>query len=152
MDIKTFEDLIDWSRELHQHLSRCMKDSARSQPDDKARALLDYLADHEKALEQMVGRFEQETDQKALNTHVYDYLSNGPVRSHRTCTVPYAELDYEAICREVFDYHTQLINLYHSLIGKAETATSRELMMSLLELEEHEAMRLAKQLDTGRAL
>lgn len=152
MDIKTFEELIDWSRELHQQLSRCMKASAKFHTDDKAAALLDYLADHEKALEQMVSRFEQETSHAALKTHVYDYLSNGPVTSHRTCTVPYTDLDYDAICREVFDYHTQLINLYNSLIGKAETATARELMTSLLDMEEHESMRLAKQLDAGRAL
>ncbi|WP_245584116.1 ATPase [Saccharospirillum impatiens] len=152
LDIKTFEDLIDWSRELHHNLSRCLTAGAQHQTDDKAGALLAYLADHEQALEQMVDRFEQETDQQVLKTRVYDYLSNGPLHSQRTCDVPYSELDYEGICREVFDFHTQLTTLYQSLIGKAETANARELMESLLTMEEHESMRLAKQIDAGRAL
>lgn len=152
MDIKTFEDLIEWSRELHHHLGRCMKASAQAQPDEKAKALLTYLSDHEQAMEKMVEEFERQADDKALKVHVYDYLSNGPITSHRTCKVPYEKLDYEGICREVFDYHTQLINLYKSLAGKAETANARYLMEDLLAMEEHESMRLAQQIDAGRAL
>ncbi len=152
MDIKTFEDLIEWSRELHHHLGRCMEAKVDAQTDEKAKALLNYLVDHEKAMEKMVTEFENQADAKALKTRVYDYLSNGPVTSQRTCTVPYDELDYEGICREVFDYHTQMINLYKSLAGKAETANARELMEDLLSMEEHESMRMAQQVDAGRAL
>lgn len=152
MDIKTFEDLIEWSRELHQHLSRCMKASVDAQADDRAKALLTYLADHEQALEKMVLEFEHQADEKALKTRVYDYLANGPVKSHKTCTVPYGQLDYEGICREVFDYHSQLMNLYTSLIGKAETANARHLLEELLEMEKHESMLLAQQIDAGRTL
>jgi hypothetical protein len=152
MDIKTFEDLIEWSRELHQHLGRCMKASVDAQPDDRAKELLIYLADHEQAMEKMVIEFERQANDKALKTRVYDYLANGPVKSHRTCTVPYDKLDYEGICREVFDYHSQLMDLYKSLIGKAETANARYLMEDLLEMEKHESMRLAQQIDAGRAL
>ncbi|MEX2321267.1 MAG: ATPase, partial [Saccharospirillum sp.] len=150
MEIKTFEDLIEWSRELHHQMNRCMQSGMKAQTDERAKELLRYLADHEKALEEMVISFEQKADSKALKTHVYDYLSNGPVTTHRTCDASYDTLDYEGISREVFDYHTQLIDLYKSLIGKAETANARELMQSLLDMEEHESMRLAKQIDAGR--
>jgi hypothetical protein len=152
MNIKTFEDLIEWSRELHQNLGRCMKASVDTQPDERAKALLTYLADHEHAMEKMVLEFERQADAKALKTNVYDYLSNGPITSHRTCSVPYDKLDYEGICREVFDYHTQMMDLYKSLIGKSETANARYLMEDLLKMEKHESMRLAQQIDAGRSL
>jgi|TARA_Y100001968_G_scaffold324784_1_gene364822 hypothetical protein len=39
-------------------------------------------------------------------------------------------------------------DLYRNLVGKAEIPEARELLESLLELEQHEAMRLVRQ--TGR--
>jgi len=152
LDIKTFEGLIEWSRELHHHLARCMKAKADAQTDEKAKALLEYLVGHEQALEKMVTAFEQQADHNTLKTEVYDYLSNGPITSHRTCSVPYDGLDYEEISREILDYHGQLINLYKSLIGKAETANARYLMESLLDMEQNESIRLARQIDAGRSL
>ena len=152
MDIKSFQDLIDWSRELHHHLARCMRESMDKQNDDKAKALLEYLAEHEDRLEKVVEAYERQTSENTLNTRVYDYLANGPVTSHRTCSVAYSQLDYEGICKEVFDYHDQVINLYKSLLGKAETADAYDVMKSLLEMEEHEAMLLAQQVDQGRSL
>lgn len=47
MDIKTFEDLIEWTRQLHGHLKRCLKASAKLHGDERAAALLDYLSEHE---------------------------------------------------------------------------------------------------------
>ncbi len=41
MEIKTFADLIDWTRQLHAHLARCLKESAGQHPDERASALLD---------------------------------------------------------------------------------------------------------------
>jgi len=152
MDIKSFQDLIDWSRELHHHLARCMRASVDQQQNDLAKGLLEYLADHEERLEKAVAAFERDASENTLNTRVYDYLANGPVTSHRTCSVAYSQLDYDGIFKEVFDYHDQLINLYKSLMGKAETADAHELMQSLLEMEEHEAMLIAQQADQGRSL
>ncbi len=57
MKIVTFKDLIDWSRALHGQLARCMKHCASEQQEERARYLLEYLSDHEQALEQMVSEF-----------------------------------------------------------------------------------------------
>ena len=61
---------------------------------------------------------------------------------------PYAALGFNEICREIFDFHDQVTDLYRNLVGKAEIPEARELLESLLELEQHEAMRLVRQ--TGR--
>ena len=79
---------------------------------------------------------------------VYDYLEHKPIRTHRTCDAPYAELSFDDICHEIFDFHEQAISLYRSLAGKAEIPETKELVDALLDLEEHEAMRLVRQ--TGR--
>lgn len=114
-------------------------------PGRTAGALLDYLSKHETLLEKAVAEFERQADPKALTTRLYDYGSHPPIESHRTCETHYEALDFEGIEREVFDFHRQVMDLYDSLIGKAEIPEAKSLLEELKALEEHEAMRLARQ-------
>ena len=148
MSIKTLSDLIDWIRQLHDHLARCLAQSSTKNKDERARALLDYLSDHESKLEKMVRLFESQAAPKLMHTYVYDYLSHRPIETHRTCTAEYADLGFEDICKEVFDLHHQVLDLYRYLDGKIDTPEATRLLHSLLAMEEHEAMRLVRQ--TGR--
>ena len=146
MDIKTFGELINWTRDLHAHLARCLSHCATKNEEERARALLDYLATHESEMERIVNEFKSQGDSKALETTVYDYLSHHPIKTHRTCDEPYAQLDFEGICREVFDFHDQIEDLYRTMADKAEIPEAKELLQSLLTMEENEAMRLARQI------
>ena len=146
MDIKTFGELINWTRDLHAHLARCLSHCATKNEEERAQALLDYLATHESEMERIVNEFKSQGDSKALETRVYDYLSHHPIKTHRTCDEPYAQLDFEGICREVFDFHDQIEDLYRTLADKAEIPEAKELLQSLLTMEENEAMRLARQI------
>ena len=148
MDIKTFADLIDWTRQLHAHQAKCLAHCASQHENERARLLLDYLADHEAKMEKMVAAFEQQADPKALHTLVYDYLSHHSINTLQTCDPAYTTLGFDDICREVFDYHEQIIELYRSLIGKAPIPEAETLLDALLDMEEHQAMLLAVQ--TGR--
>mgnify|MGYP006278237589 FL=1 len=145
MEIKTFADLIDWTRTLHGHLARCLSESATEHEEARAQSLLDYLATHEAELERTVEGFESESDQRALKTYIYDLLSHKPIQTHRTCDRPYTKLDFDGICREIFDFHDQVINLYQYLMDRAEIPETRELAENLLNLERHEAMRIARE-------
>lgn len=146
MDIKTFGELINWTRDLHAHLARCLSHCATKNEEERARALLDYLATHESEMERIVNEFKSQGDSKALETRVYDYLSHHPIKTHRTCDEPYAQLDFEGICREIFDFHDQIEDLYRTMADKAEIPEAKELLQSLLTMEENEAMRLARQI------
>ena len=148
MEVRTFGDLIDWTRQLHEHLARCLSHCADHNEEERAKMLLKYLAAHEHEMEYVVGELKSRADPKALNTYVYDYLEHRPIRTHRTCDAPYAALGFNEIYREIFDFHDQVTDLYRNLVGKAEIPEARELLESLLELEQHEAMRLVRQ--TGR--
>ncbi|PVY78904.1 hypothetical protein C8D92_101108 [Tamilnaduibacter salinus] len=152
MEIRTFGELIEWSRSLHHYLSESLRASSEKNQNERARALLDYLARHESQLDQMVAEFEKQSDPGALGTRVYDFLSHHPLHSHRTCDTHYSELDFEEISREVFDFHDQVIAMYRVLIGRADIPEVRELLESLLAMEEHEAMRLASQIGRMRDL
>ncbi len=148
MEIKTFSDLIDWTRQLHGHLAKCLAHCSSKNEEERARLLLDYLAEHEAKMEKMVTAFEEQAEPKVMKTYIYDYLSHQPIQSHRTCDAPYAKLGFDDICREVFDYHQQIIELYRDIEERADIPEAKALLGSLLAMEEHEAMRLTRQ--TGR--
>lgn len=148
MEIKTFSDLIDWTRQLHGHLAKCLAHCASKNEEERARLLLDYLAEHEGKMERMVSAFEAQAEPKVMKTYIYDYLSHQPIQSHRTCDAPYAQLGFDDICQEVFDYHQQIIELYRDIEARADIPEAKALLGSLLAMEEHEAMRLSRQ--TGR--
>ena len=72
MDIKTFRELIGWTRDLHAHLARCLSHCSTRNEEERARALLDYLATRESEIERIVNEFEPQADTNALETRFYD--------------------------------------------------------------------------------
>src|SRR5690554_3322543 len=105
MEIKTFADLIDWTRQLHAHLARCLHESAGQHKDERASALLDYISSHETLLEKAVAEYENQADPKAMQTRLYDYGVHKPIEKNRTCSTDYSALDFagkigRASCRE----------------------------------------------------
>ncbi|MAX31676.1 MULTISPECIES: ATPase [Halomonadaceae] len=152
MQVETFQDLIDWTRELHGFLAKCLQHCSVQQDEPRAKALLEYLATHEANLESTVASFEQQADPKALHTWVYDYLPHPPISPHQECDLPYANMSFDEICREVFAFHDQVVELYQYLEGRAEIPEARTLIQQLLKMEEHEAMRLSQQANRARDL
>lgn len=148
MEIRTFGDLIDWTRQLHGHLAACLRHCSNEQQEERVAQLMSYLSDHEAHLEKIVGEYEKQAAANALHTYVYDFLKHAPIKAHDDCSKPFADLDYHAVCRLVFDYHDQVMALYRELEGRAEIPETRELVQALVSMEEHESMRLAHQ--TGR--
>lgn len=147
MEVRTFYDLIEWTRKLHAKLAECLAHCASRHGDERASLLLEYLASHETEMEKMVAAFERQADPKAARTYVYDYMPRNPITTHLVCDDHYAKLDADTISAEVFDFHEQIINLYRTLKGKAEIREAAELMQSLLEMEEHETKRLVRQVE-----
>ncbi|GGX48557.1 ATPase [Saccharospirillum salsuginis] len=147
MEIRTFEELIDWTRMLHANLAACLSHCSTSQ-EERARLLMDYLSEHEAKLEKVIGDYERQAPAQALRTYVYDYLKHSPLKPHEDCDKSFADLDYHSIIKLVIDYHDQIMALYQALLARVEIPETRDLVQSLLELEEHESMRLVRQ--TGR--
>lgn len=69
----------------------------------------------------------------------------GHIEPHRACAEPYATMSFDEICESVFDLHNQVIELYRYLLSRAPIPEARYLLQPLLEMEEHETMRLAQQ-------
>ena len=147
MEIRTFCDLIEWTRMLHEKLAICLAHCAPLHSDERASLLLRYLASHEVEMEQMVAMFQQQADPNAASTHVYDYVPHDSVTTHMKCDDHYAKLNAAAISAEVFDFHEQINSLYQTLIGKAEIRSAADLVKSLLDMEVEQTKRLVRQVE-----
>lgn len=152
MKITTLGEVIDLTRLMHQRLGECLGQSASETGQTSEKWLLAYLAEHETALASMVSAFESSADANALQTWVYDYLSRAPIDPGRVCDPSYAELDSEEIGRAILDFHNQVMALYGDLLSRAKIPKTRELLRSLLDMERHETLRLAQQMNFGRDL
>ncbi len=144
MQIETLKDVLHWTREFHQHLSQCLSHCADKNTSERARMILGYLSDHEKALTKVVSGFETSGDEHALNTWCYEYVAKHPIVRHAHCDAPFAELDATQIMEVIVDQHQQVIELYRYLASRADIPSAKELMESLRSLEEHEMMRMAQ--------
>ena len=150
MKVEQFSDLIDWTRAMHHRLAECLAQCSTQTEQELAKFLLSYLADHEAELEKAIDGFEKRADTKALNTWVYDYLDNQPINPDVTDEANFAKMSFDEICAKVFEIHNKVIDLYRHLLAQAEIPEARELLQSLLDLEEHETMRLAQQTNRMR--
>ena len=145
MKPETLNDLIDWTQRLHHALGQCLREGIDGPQGRRAHWLLEYLADHETQLEEIVQGFARDADRNALNTWVYDYFTQRPLQFLDEGATPFSGMDVEEICQTVFNWHNQIIDLYRYLEGRADIPEVRELVSNLLEIETHEMMKLAYQ-------
>lgn len=145
MDVRTFGELIDWTRNLHAHLARCLAHSATLNKRQGTQALLNYLAEKESEIERMVSEFKHQAPPQILNTWVVDYQSHHPIKAHLMGDDLYAALDFSGICQQVFKLHQQIITLYQTMIGKPVLWEAKVLMESLLAMEQNELNDLVEQ-------
>lgn len=145
MKVETLQDLIDWTRQTHQHLSQCLESSRAGQRENEAKELLQYLADHEKALVRAVEQTEKEAAPEVLKTWVRDYVGETPIDPHLACLAPYGNMNADELIDSIVDVHNQVIDLYRYLFSRADSPEARGLAENLLSLEEHAAMLLAEE-------
>jgi ribonucleotide reductase alpha subunit len=106
--------------------------------------LLDYLSEHERELDRVLRLSEEDASKQALNTWCYDYFEKAPVKPHERCDQDFSDQDTGDIIADVMAMHEKVVDLYRYMASRAEVPSTRELMESLCDLEEHEAMRMAR--------
>tara|TARA_Y100001933_G_C18800387_1_gene480594 strand:+ start:190 stop:648 length:459 start_codon:yes stop_codon:yes gene_type:complete len=152
MEIKTYEELIDWVRNMHGLLAKTMDEGASGQKNDQASALLHYLADHERELARITEEYERQAAPNTLQTRLYDYLTRSPMRVPDPRDSHFSTLSFDDICREIFAFHDRIIEIYQSLDEQAITTETHDLVESLRQMEKNEAMRLARQISNSQDL
>ncbi|MCQ4280126.1 ATPase [Pseudomonas stutzeri] len=146
MNIERCEDLIDWTSQAHARLSECMTEAADDRSDSLATMLMTYLAQHEQELTRTIERIKEHADPRALQARLHEAVE-GEILALDFDSDAYAQMSVDDISREVFALHNRIIDLYRSLDKRPSLDKARELLGEMLQLEEHETMRLAQQVN-----
>jgi len=146
MKIERCEELVDWTSQAHTRLSRCMTEGADERSDSLARMLLVYLAQHEQELTVTIARIKEHASPRALQARLRDAVDQDMLALELDSEA-YAQMSVDEISREVFAMHNRIIDLYRSLENRPGLDSASELIGEMLQLEEHETMRLAQQVN-----
>lgn len=146
MNIERCEDLIEWTSQTHARLAACMTEGADERSDSLAKMLLVYVAEHERALTNTIARIKDHADPAVLHTRLHNAADQDAVTPNLDGEA-YAQMSVEEISREIFAVHNQIIDLYRSLENRPGLDRARDLLGEMLQLEEHETMRLAQQVN-----
>lgn len=146
MKAQTFQYLTEWTTLFHNNLADLMEKGLPRQTDERAKWVMEYLIDHERSLAEKVEGFKEQADSKALETWLYEQISETLPPDSRTREIDFGSMDFNAICEEVFDVHNQVMEIWESMIGKGAVPEAKELAQNIYDLEKNETMRLADQI------
>tara|TARA_R100000988_G_scaffold99603_1_gene69037 strand:- start:1106 stop:1603 length:498 start_codon:yes stop_codon:yes gene_type:complete len=145
MEIKTFGNLIEWTRIKHAELAKCLTHAADKHPDQRTAMLLHYLASQEARLDSMVTVFQDKADPKALDMYAYDMNMHNPITTHMDIDDHYVRMSADEIREEVFGFHDQIAELFRAMIAKAEIPEASDLLREFLDMEVNESKLLVRQ-------
>ncbi len=144
MRVETIRDILHWTREFHQQLSKCLQHSVDKNESERAQLLLKYLGEHEKKLVNTLEGFEKVASESVLNTWSYEYFDQHPMKPAQQCEDSLSQLSSKDIIVEVTNLHQQVIDLYNYLKSRAEQPSAKELLGQLAEMERHEIMQIVQ--------
>ena len=144
MRFRTVQDILEWTRTFHHHLGEAYRELSESSTRERARMLLDYLADHEQALETAIEHYETDAADRLLRTW-YQGTRDIPLpKTLEAAREALRDSDTTAIMLKSIEFHDLLIGIYRELVDQAPTDDARALFNSLAEMENHEKMRMVR--------
>lgn len=144
MYTETLSDALEWTSKFHSDLQSCMVRCSEESSDERCVLLLDYLAQHEEKLAQLIMALKRDGDTHALNTWCREHFEKKPVIQDNFNNKPLAQFTPDELVEFVVFKHSQIIDLYKTLMEKAPIPAMKELLAELVELEEHEIMTMSQ--------
>lgn len=144
MKTETLQDILRWTKDFHAQLGAKLEACEQDETAERGKMVLGYLAQHEKDLSKLLKEYSQSASENALNTWCYDYLQNYSIDEETSGDKPLEMLTVTEITAEVERRHNGVIALYKHLLDRVDIPAAVELMQELVNLEEHEAMRMAQ--------
>ena len=144
MRTETLQDILLWTKNFHAHLAAKLEECEHEEEAERGKMVLGYLARHEKDLSKLINQYRETASEKALNTWCYDYLKNHAIDEQLGGDTPLDQLTVDQITAEVERRHNGVIDLYKHLLDQVDIPEASELVKELVDLEAHEAMRMAQ--------
>lgn len=143
MHYKTVKDVVDYSRKLHQQISKLYQEISQDQTQERVKMLLDYLQRHESHLEKSLCQFEQDKSQKVLDSW-FQYAPDQSI----TEVLEGIEISNNMSTDEVIVMALKLddyfIELYEGMVENASSSAVKSVFQNLLDMEQQEKIRTSR--------
>ena len=144
MRFRTVQDILDWTRAYHHRLAEGYRQLSGTTSRERASMLLDYLADHQEALERSIEEYETDAADKLLRTWFQGVRDIPLPGSLDEADQTLRDADTTRIMYMALEFHDVLTRLYTDLAGQAPTEDVRQLFTGLADMENHEKMRMVR--------
>lgn len=143
MHYKTVKDVVDYSRKLHQQISKLYQEISQDQTQERVKMLLDYLQRHEAHLEKSLNQFEHDKSQAVLDSwfqyapdqSITELLESIEITNHMSTD------EVIAMALKLDDY---FIELYEGMVENASSSAVKSVFQNLLEMEQQEKIRTSR--------
>jgi hypothetical protein len=142
MPTETIKDILDWGRRLHEELATIYQSSSAESEDERTRLLLNYIADHENRLAEMIANFEKHDTTGRVDSWMRDYLEKNPFMAGMREVVKFNPMDGEEVLQATIDAHQKMIAMYRDLAQNAKSDRLETLFTSIADMESNELMRM----------
>mgnify|MGYP005725358349 CR=1 FL=1 len=143
MRFEKTKDILEHARHFHKLVSECYQQLSAGTEKQRLKLLLDYLAQHEKHLEEVLADYEETIPQNVLRTwfrlspcqEKFDILKS---------LLKEQNPSIDEVIRNAVQLDDCLIDMYRKVAESAEVESVREVFKSLLDLEEHEKFKMVR--------
>ena len=142
MRFEQTREVLRHVRQFHESVASLCQRLSEECDEERIRMLLDYMSERERELAKAVDEFTDETSENVLDTWFqYTHDDTGLAIPDFALT---PETRIEDVLRLGLDLAQSLIDLYKEVADNAETEEVRAVFRNLLEFEEKEKLKLAR--------
>ena len=148
MRFKQLEDILSWVTQFHLDVENKYSEMKESVERERVAMLLEYLADHEHALAEATTRYKDSAQMSLLNTWFNQMPEINYKEKLNEILKSFSGSDTYEVVIIAIQCHDLLIDLYKNLQLANDTPSSKEFFQELINMEEHEKLRMVR--DAGR--
>ena len=143
MAYQTIRELMARVRSLHGRLRESVHDARRRADDERTALLLDFIDQHEAAIERAVETVERRGGRAVLDTWL-QFEQDAALERAMELREPDAAAPSESIVTHLLETENALIRLYQLLQGSSGSPTVQSFFAGLLEMEDSAVRRSAR--------
>lgn len=144
MRFQQVREILEWNQAIHEHLAQRYSELADQSGRERVTLMLQYLADHETALQNAVQAYETDAADALLDTWFEHAPELELPPSLAELKINLQKASVMDIVKIAVNTHEYLMSIYRELHDQTDIATAREMFANLLEMEQHDAMRTVR--------
>ncbi len=143
MRFKKTRDVLEHVKSYHEAVSARCENVAGETDRKRAKLLLDYIGKREKDLAQAISEFTDETSEQVLNTW-FQYTTDATPIQQLLDSELRPDMTADDLMRTTMQIAEHFISLYREMIDAADTNELREVFQNLLDREQKEKEKVAR--------